>query len=119
MMTVDDTTINEIADIAVEKILAKMPEVIGNLMAHHAMLNKLNKEFYGKHPDFVNNKQLVAQVLESVEGADPSLSYQEILNKSAPVIQSKLAQADKMGLEVSDKPNLSFMESTRGGNGEF
>jgi hypothetical protein len=80
----------EIATIAVEKILVRMPDVIGNLMQHHAMLNKANYKFYKDHEEFAEHKNLVAGVIEEVELANPAKKYEELLTLAVPKIQEKI-----------------------------
>jgi hypothetical protein len=65
----------------------------------------MNREFYEKYPDFANNKALVAQVLEEIEGKDPSQSYEEILQKSVPVIQRRFGTINKLDLTKTEKPS--------------
>ena len=45
---------DEIINAAVERTLLAIPDVVGNLMANHAMLHKLNSEFYKKYKEFAN-----------------------------------------------------------------
>jgi hypothetical protein len=97
--------IDKVAECAIEKLLVRLPEVVGNLIQNQAMLNKMNREFYEKYPDFANNKALVVQVLEEIEGKDPSQSYEEILQKSVPVIQRRLGTINKLDLTKTEKPS--------------
>lgn len=80
----------EIICAAVERCLLSMPEVIGNLMANHAALHKMNSEFYKAHPEFRDHKDVVASVVESLEGSNPLMKYDELLNKSIPEIQRRI-----------------------------
>ena len=68
----------KIVDKVIEEIMLQMPTVIGNLMKNHAMLNKLNHEFYTKFPSFQKHKDVVVSVIEQVEGSDLSLKYEDI-----------------------------------------
>jgi len=95
---------------AVERALRVMPEVIGNLMAANTMYAKLNKDFYGKNPDLVNHKKLVAEVVAQVEGKNPLRSYEEILKDSLPEIRSRLSltKATNDRLVKKEELNLSI-----------
>lgn len=97
-MSLSEQEMEQIATLAVEKILARMPDVIGNLMTSHAKIQMLNKEFYEKYPDFKANKHLVGEVLEQTEARDISKTYEEILEQSVPEIRKKMKIVDKLEL---------------------
>lgn len=119
-MEYDEKMIDKIAEVAVEKILNRMPEVIGNLMTHHAVVNKLNKELYDKYPEFAENKELVVDVLESVEGSDLGISYEEVLKKGIPEIKKRLGTMKSLDMtKVQDKPSLTFNRLGNNENGAF
>lgn len=80
----------EIIDAAVEKALLMLPEVVGNLMAQHVALSKVNSEFYSKHPEFRDKKDIVASVLEQIDGKNPLMPYEELLAKAVPIIQERI-----------------------------
>ncbi len=81
---------NEIVNEAVEKVLKMIPEVMGNLMANHAALHKINKAFYDKHPEFSQRRDIVQSVVEMIEGKNPLLEYSEILEKAVPEIEQRI-----------------------------
>ena len=80
----------EIISAAVERTLLAIPDVIGNLMANHAMLHKLNSQFYKDHPEFAKRKDIVQAAVEYVEGKNPLLKYEEILQKAIPEIERRM-----------------------------
>lgn len=80
----------DIINAAVERALLATPEVIGNLMANHAALHKINTEFYKAHPEFAGRKDIVQSVIEMIEGKNPTIKYEEILVKAVPEIQRRL-----------------------------
>ena len=81
---------NEIINAAVEKTLLAIPEVVGNLMANHAVLHKINTEFYKAHPEFAGRKDIVQSVVEMIEGKNPTMKYEDILVKAVPEISRRL-----------------------------
>ncbi len=85
----------------IERLLLRLPEVVGNLMSDHALNLKLNKEFYQKHSEFQSHKDVVVSVVEQVEGLNPLKTYQEILDLAVPRIQETIRV--KSGLSL-DKP---------------
>jgi len=82
---------NEIINAAVERTLMAIPEVVGNLMANHAMLHKLNKDFFDKYKEFAGKRDIVQSVVEAIEGQNPTLKYEDILEKSVPEIRRRIA----------------------------
>lgn len=107
-------TEQEIIDKAVEKTLLMIPEVIGNLMMNQAVINKLNSKFYSDHKDFADKKELVASVIEEVEGANPSLKYEDILEKSIPKIKERIRQVKEL-----DNGRVNFNVNRRIDNVDF
>ena len=115
-MNLTNEQLDQIATIAVEKILLKMPEVIGRLMENHAMLNKTNIDFYNKHPEFKNHKDVVVNVLEATEGNFPEKKYEEIIQLAIPEIQKQVQQKQQLNMEKNTNPttNLSHTNLSNG-----
>ena len=88
MITEEEKT--EIINIAVEKMLLAIPEVVGNLMANHAALHKINAKFYKDHPEFREKKNVVQAVVEMIEGKNPLLQYEDILEKAVPEVTKRI-----------------------------
>ena len=101
MLTQEDK--EEIIAAAVERTLLTIPEVIGNLMANHAMLHKLNSEFYKAHPEFAKRKDIVQAVVEYVEGKNPLLKYEEILQKAVPEIERRMIAVKDVNVDSVTK----------------
>ena len=94
---------------ATERALLSLPEVIGNLMANHAAMMKLNKDFYDKFPEFRNHKDIVAATLEKVDAEDTLAPYEEKLNKAVPEIKRRIGLVSTLDMEnVSKDPNRDF-----------
>lgn len=106
----------EIIDAAVEKALLKLPEVVGNLIMNQVALVKINREFYQKYPELASNKDVVASVVEMVEGKNLGMDYKVILEKAVPIIKDRLKVTKKLDTVLS-KPNRDL--STRFDNGEL
>jgi len=87
--------INEV----IEAIYLKLPEIIGNLMTNHVNMVRLNRDFYAKHKEFLNNKSTVASVIEMIQGQDPTRSYEEILKKAVPEINKQLGIMKELDFE--------------------
>ncbi len=98
----------EIIDKAVEETLLKIPEVVGSLMMNHASKLRANKKFYGKFPEFNENRDIVAAVIESIENSDTSLSYDQIIEKAVPTIKRRISSVKDLEMTEVKKPNLDF-----------
>ena len=93
----------EIINTAVERTLLAIPEVVGNLMANHAMLHKLNSEFYKAHPEFAKRKDIVQAVVEYTEGKNPLTKYEDILQIAVPEIERRLLIAKDVNVDSVQK----------------
>lgn len=81
----------EIIDKAVEKAMLVLPEVVGNLITQHVALSKLNTEFYSTHPEFKDKKDIVASVIEMIDGENPLMGYKDLLIKAVPKIKERIS----------------------------
>lgn len=110
-----ESIINE----TLERAMTMLPEVIGNLMVSHASILRINKEFYEKHKDLSSHKDVVQSVVEFVEGQNPGLEYDKILEKAVPLIKERIRTVGSLDLKSSPRPsrNLSHLEFK--GNGEI
>lgn len=99
----------EIIDLAVEKALLMIPEVVGNMMTNHMAMSKINSKFYKDHPEFKDHKDAVVSVIEMIEGQDPTVEYEEILKRSVPEIKKRISTIGKMNIkDVSSDFNRDF-----------
>lgn len=86
----------EIIDKAVEKAMLVLPEVVGNLMAQHVALSKMNSKFYAEHPEFAARKDIVASVIEKIDGENPLMKYEDLLVKAIPEIRKRMEVTSKL-----------------------
>uniref|UniRef100_A0A6M3JFP2 Uncharacterized protein n=1 Tax=viral metagenome TaxID=1070528 RepID=A0A6M3JFP2_9ZZZZ len=106
----------EIIDKAVEKALLMLPEVVGNLMAQHVALSKVNSKFYADHPEFKEKKEIVASIVEKIEGENPLMKYEDLLDKAIPSIRQRIKDAGNLSTDIV--PTTLDRNFTRG-NGEI
>ena len=109
-----ESIIEEATNRAVERALLALPEVIGNLMVEHATAVKLSSQFYKEHPEFKDHKNIVAAVLEAVDGQDTLASFDEKLKRSIPEIKSRIALMKRLDMETAKSPNRDFSDQTFG-----
>jgi hypothetical protein len=95
---------------AQERTLLKIPEIVGNLLIQHVSNMKLREKFYEDHKDFAKRKDLVASIIEKVEGKDPLKKYEDILKEAVPEIQKVMSLSKDLDVMTADRPNS---------NGEF
>ncbi len=99
----------EIIDRAVEKTLLNIPEIIGSLMSSHAALHKINQKFYSDYPEFKDKKDIVASIVESIEGNNPLMKYEDILQKAVPIIKERILTIKNLNTTDVRKPDsLTF-----------
>lgn len=108
----------EIINAVVERTLLKIPDVVGNLITNYAAKIRINKEFYTKHPEFDKHRDLVASVIESVEGEDPTRDFEEIVNSAVPKIKRRIEQMKNLDMKKVEKPKLDI-DLDFGGQGEI
>ena len=101
-------TKEEVVNEVVEKVLLMLPEIMGSLITNHMAKIKLNKDFYLSHPEFKDNKDIVASVIEMVEGLDPTVDYEDILHNAVPEIKKRLGQVKDLNFKPAPKLNRSF-----------
>lgn len=71
----------------IERMLKILPEVVGNLMASCAANAKLSEEFYKSNPEFKSHKDIVRESVASIDLKNPTMSFEDILKASIPVIR--------------------------------
>ena len=99
----------EIIDKAVEKALLMLPEVVGNMMTQHVTLTKLNTEFYANFPEFKDHKEIVAAIVEMVNGKNPLMTYEDILKESVPKIRERIHNVKYLDMQnISRNPSRDF-----------
>ena len=116
MITEDEK--NEIINEAVERTLLMIPEVVGNLMANHAALHKINTKFYKDHPEFAGRKDIVQAVVEMIEGKNPIMKYEDLLEKAVPEIERRMIIVQDVNVDT--KPEAiptDFKDVDFSGNG--
>jgi len=109
-----DQGIKDYIDTKIEGLYLSLTEIVGNAMAHQAFCNKVNAEFYKNHPEFRDHKDIVASVVEMVDGENPALEYDKVLELAVPKIHERLAITKNMNVtSVTTNPSRDF------GNGEI
>lgn len=112
----EEEIINTAVNKAIEKMLLILPntiETMGNLMASHAALHKINKKFYEDYPEFKDKRDIVASVVEMVEGKNPLEKYEDILKKAIPEIRNRIKTVSSLDMKnVTTSPDRNFKSLT-------
>ncbi len=118
MITEEEKT--EIINLAVEKALLMLPDVVANLAANHSEMMSIKKEFFEKNKDLVDHKDITASVIESIESQNPGMSYREVLRKSIPIIRDRLLTVKGLDVSSAPRPTRRIPSlSTSSNNGEL
>jgi len=104
---------------AVEKALLMLPEVVGNLITNQVSLIKINRQFYSKYPEFAKNKDIVASVIEMVEGNNPGVDYEELLKRAVPMIKERIKTVQNLDKLSVTKPNRDLSKLPLSDHGEL
>lgn len=107
----DSLTIREeqIINIAVERALLMLPEVVESLITQKAFNRKAAVKFFQDNKDFTGNMKFVQDVIEKTELANPGLTYEEILQKATPEIKKGLMAFKTLDFKTVTKPiDLTF-----------
>ncbi len=88
-----------------EKVYLGLPELVGNLMTHHAALLDLNKTFYAANKDFAAHKPIVQSVVEQLEGKNPTMEYKDILRDAVPIIRERIAVQAGLDMTTVKRPD--------------
>lgn len=108
-MELNEKQMNDIVFQVTEKVLLKLPEVVGNLMQNHAITNKLSKTFFETYPEFKTDPITTKSVIEQIELNNPEKSYQEILDLAVPEIKTRMKTINSLDVkEVKSKDKLDL-----------
>lgn len=100
-----------------ERILLRMPEVMGNLMQEHAAIHEMSTKFYEANPEFKDHRLLAVAVISEVEKDNPSDEYAEILAKATPIIRERIRQTKACKELALDEPKARNCSVLPGSNG--
>ena len=98
--------INEIT----ERMLLKIPDIVGNLITVYAEKIRMSKEFYAKYPEFSDHKDVVASVIESLDANSKFKPFKEVVEDSVPVIRRRIESLKNIDMKTIRKPNLDFSQ---------
>ena len=83
-----------------ERMLKILPEVVGNLMATHALNSKLTQEFYKSNPDLKGHEDVIREVVSKIEMAAPLAPYDTILKDALPEIRQQIKLKGRVSMDT-------------------
>ena len=106
----NNTERNNIVEECLEKMLLKLPEIVGNLIQHQVMMNKINMEFFSQHPEYRDHADIVTKVVQKTEGLNTLMNYHDILNRAVPEIDAHIKTLKS--LNVKDVQGLRRLNAS-------
>lgn len=97
-----------IVEAVLERIVLRLPEIVGNLMVQQVQKSKITSEFYAANPDFRGHEDIIRKVVSEEEGMSTLDDYKDILERSVPKIRETIKQVDKVDFKVQAQPNRTF-----------
>ena len=82
------------------RMLKILPEVVGNLMATHALNSKLTQEFYKSNSDLKGHEDVIREVVSKVEMSTPLASYDNILKEALPEIRRQVKLKEGLSMDT-------------------
>ena len=93
--------INEIT----ERMLLRLPDIISNLVSNQAEVERLRFKFLKDHPEYREHRDKVIPIIEELEGKNPHLKYEKILDKAVPEITRRLGTLKQLNMSKVEKPS--------------
>lgn len=118
-MEISNKDFDNIVNAVCEKVLLRMPEIMGNLQMNLAETSKMTKDFYKKYPDFKNDPQTVQSVLNEIDKNNAGMMYSEILDKSVPMIRERMKVVKSLDTNNIQERNNLNLNISMDGNGEL
>jgi hypothetical protein len=72
---------------------------------------ELVKQFYKDNPEMVRNTDIVASVLQEVEGKNPGKQYTKIIEEARPIIAERIKRIGSMDMTRPSRPtDMTFKD---------
>jgi len=106
----------ELSALTTERDLLLLPDTVGALLQNHAFMNKTNSQFYKDHPEYKDKKELVASVIESVEGQHPFEKYDKLMELALPEIKRRAKLTSNLNMtSVVNEPDRDLSDTLNHG----
>jgi len=98
----------ELSALTTERDLLMLPETVGNLIQNHIAATKINSEFYKNHPEFKGKEDVVASVIEMVEGENPLMEYKDLIQIAIPKIKERIKNMEGIDMTAPATVDRNF-----------
>lgn len=102
---------------AVEDALRSIPAIIDYVVKQSVYLKKVSTKFYEDHPELLNHKEIVAQVLERAESRNPGVRLEQLLERIPHEVKEAVMEqkrAEKNAGNSGGRPDLKKAEANLG-----
>jgi hypothetical protein len=91
------------------EVALTIPDIIGNLLMEVEALKNIKQDFYKKHPEFNDRKDVVSRVIAEMGGNDPRADLDDIFKRAPAEIRRHLDTLENCDLSKVDmNPDRSF-----------
>jgi hypothetical protein len=95
----------------VEETLKALPGSINHLIKSATTMQALSKKFYDDNPDLVERKEVVAKIMEKVEGEHPEMGLKSILNETGLRARQSLMAKEGFNMDLSGRPKGEALDA--------
>lgn len=104
-----NTVLVRVHNAAVEEAMRCLPALISSLVRQSQVMDKMAAQFYEDNKDLSEHKQLVYEVTQTLDAANPGLSYDDLMAKVATEVRLRLQT-----LKPSKPVNLNSLDDSCG-----
>jgi len=112
--TITDQDLEKFQQHIVEMTLRTLPNTIEYLLKQTASVQQLSEDFFKRHKELQEHKDLVGQVLERTEAENPGLDYERLLDKVAVKAKSRLGSLKTIEKQPEKRARAIDMDKALG-----
>ena len=106
---------DELVNVAAQEALRSLPLINENIIKRSAVLHEMSRKFYEDNKDLEAHKDMVAKVIERIEGQNPGMDFDKILLKAAPMAREAIKAEEKiLTSSVTKSSSLKSMDDIIG-----
>lgn len=115
------------SDMAYERALRAIPELVGKLVSRHATLKEMSDQFYVNNSDLVTMKKTVARVANEIHSENPDWTVQKVFDEAGDRTRKILGLKKPLVAEtpeeepevpISRTPAFATQRGARGGGAQ-
>jgi hypothetical protein len=116
---IDQTKIEEFVTFiihkAVQESMRMLPQVMNHIVQQTDHIHRLAIKFYDNNKDLVGQERLVGAIIEQLESQYSELSYEQLLEKAAPLARLKIKQSPPVTqTQATVKPSVLSLDKRFG-----